>query len=307
MLTRAMLCYNQAETMKISKKVKALLSLCILTLSVGFVVYFFIKHPTVFAELKQLRMRTVLILLALDALGLLILAFMLSASLELCSVKIPKKDGLIVTAYTSIINFFGPLQSGPAFRVVYLKKRHDVPVKKYIFTNFIYYGFYAILSAAFLCIHILPWWQTALVLIMVAVLVALVLKNRSAKSGSLTLRAKPLILIGFATLAQIVVQTATYFTELHVINPHISMLQTITYTGAANFALFVSLTPGAIGFRESFLIFSQHLHHINTSTIIAANVIDRAVYVLFLLLLAIPIIGLHAKEKVLKKQRIKEG
>jgi len=71
----------------------------------------------------------------------------------------------------------------------------------------------------------------------------------------------------------------------------------VIYTGAANFALFVSITPGAIGFRESFLLFSQHLHHIDSSTIVAANLIDRSVYIVLLLLLAAGIFGTHAQRR----------
>jgi uncharacterized membrane protein YbhN (UPF0104 family) len=63
-------------------------------------------------------------------------------------------------------------------------------------------------------------------------------------------------------------------------------------------ALFVSLTPGAIGIREAFLTFSQQLHHIDTSTIVAANIIDRAVYLVFLGVLFIFVFSLHARDKL---------
>jgi uncharacterized membrane protein YbhN (UPF0104 family) len=72
----------------------------------------------------------------------------------------------------------------------------------------------------------------------------------------------------------------------------------MVYTGAANLALFVSLTPGAIGFRESFLVFSQHLHHISNSTIVAANILDRAMYLVLLLILALIIFGTHARRQL---------
>ena len=72
----------------------------------------------------------------------------------------------------------------------------------------------------------------------------------------------------------------------------------MTYSGAANFALFVSLTPGAIGFRETFLIFTEHLDRINTATVLSANVIDRSVYIVFLAILFLLAIGINLKKRL---------
>jgi hypothetical protein len=74
-------------------------------------------------------------------------------------------------------------------------------------------------------------------------------------------------------------------------------MQAVVYGGAANFSLFVALTPGAIGFREAFLEFSRQLHHIPTSGILAASVIDRSVYVAFLGLLFLMTVGLHVGDR----------
>jgi uncharacterized membrane protein YbhN (UPF0104 family) len=76
-----------------------------------------------------------------------------------------------------------------------------------------------------------------------------------------------------------------YAIELNQVHPGYSLFQQLAYTATANLALFVSLTPGAIGFRESFLYFTEHLHGIDTNSILLASVIDRAINVLFLVLL----------------------
>jgi uncharacterized membrane protein YbhN (UPF0104 family) len=101
-----------------------------------------------------------------------------------------------------------------------------------------------------------------------------------------------------ATAAQMTVQVVIFYTELRSVDASISFAQALTYTGAANFALFVSLTPGAIGIREAFLVFSQGLHHISSAAIVAANVIDRAVYLMLLGILFILVLSLHAKDKL---------
>jgi uncharacterized membrane protein YbhN (UPF0104 family) len=65
------------------------------------------------------------------------------------------------------------------------------------------------------------------------------------------------------------------------------------------------LTPGAIGFREAFLIFSQNLHHIPNDIIVAANILDRAVYIVFLCLLFLVVLALHAN-KTLQVKKIRQ-
>jgi uncharacterized membrane protein YbhN (UPF0104 family) len=107
--------------------------------------------------------------------------------------------------------------------------------------------------------------------------------------------------LGIATFLQAGLVCLIYYSELRSVAPATRFSQAIIYTGAANLALFVSLTPGAIGFRESFLVFSRHLHHIGNNTIVAANILDRSVYIVFLLILAVFIFGTHAQRSLKTK------
>jgi uncharacterized membrane protein YbhN (UPF0104 family) len=104
--------------------------------------------------------------------------------------------------------------------------------------------------------------------------------------------------IGAAAAMQLATQVAIYAVELHNVGAHASFGQVLSYTGVANFALFAALTPGAIGIREAFLLFSEKLHHISSEAIVAANVVDRGVYLVFLGVLFLLVIGLHAKKKL---------
>ena len=114
-----------------------------------------------------------------------------------------------------------------------------------------------------------------------------------------------LYLIG-ATVMQTIIQIAIYSIELHNSNgsQHIGLNQVITYTGAANLALFVAITPGAIGIRESFLLSTERLHHISSNSIIVANIIDRSVYLIFLMALGVFLLmsSLQVKNKLVFKQ-----
>ena len=222
-------------------------------------------------------------------------------SIRMFKKTVPLQENFLLNAYSSLINFFGPGQSGPGLRGLYLKARHDVRIKDFLFVTLIYYGFYAMLSAFLLFVGSRPWWQTALLVLFVGsgsyVFIKWYEKRSSVNEGP-GFTPKNLIYLFLATVLQMAAQVAIYWTELHSVSPGISMSQVLTYTGAANFALFVALTPGAIGIRESFLFFTGQLHHISNSIIIAANVVDRAIYLVFLGILFLFVLGLHAKDKL---------
>ena len=209
-----------------------------------------------------------------------------SATLRLCGIKLNKQNNLLLNAYTTVINFFGPLQSGPAFRAVYLKKRYNLSLKKYAAATLFYYFFFALISAVFLFSGVFKWWIVPIVLIFALILFTSH-KNPYVQKKIEGLNIQYWYFLAFATFVQLAIVATIYFIELHTLSHGtVSVSQAIIYTGAANFALFVSITPGAIGFREAFLAFSRNLHHIGGGLIISANILDRAMYLLLLLFLA---------------------
>ena len=271
------------------KRVRSVAAIVVLVLTVAVFTVYFIQHPRTFSALSSVPLPTIVLLFGLYALFIGTLVWIQRATLRLCNITLGRKESALVVMYSSVINFFGPLQSGPAFRAAYLKSRHNLNLKKYGLATLLYYGFYALFSGLLLLSFIFGWWVAVVgVLAFVATpLIVLIPRFRGLDLGASRQ-------LGLATLAQAVVQSAIYYTELHSLMPHVTYVQSLIYTGAANFALFVSLTPGAIGFRESFLLATQRLHDISNATIATASVIDRSVYIVLLIVLALIIFGLHA-------------
>lgn len=297
------LCYD--DGMNLKKRLKTILAVVILAVTIGLFLNYASNHPEILRKLGDTNPLLLAALVALYGIWFLALVLVMRVSLRMLNKTIGRQENLLLNAYSSLLNFFGPGQSGPAMRGLYLYKRHRVRVKDYIFTTLVYYGFYAIISALFLCIGSRPWWQTALFVLAAGsgsfVLIRWYAKRSNVQNGP----GFTLINFGWmfaATLLQLVAQFFIYFIELSSVQSGISVAQVLTYTGAANFALFVALTPGAIGIREGFLIFSQNLHHLGNTAIIAANVIDRAAYLFFLGLLFVLVLSLHAKDKLKWRQ-----
>lgn len=277
---------------------RSIAAILILLITIAAFSNYFATHPQVRHLLRTTSPVLLLSLLGLYTLFVGTMALVNSATLRLCDTRLVAQESLLLTMYSSVINFFGPLQSGPAFRAIYLKKMHRTNLKNYGSASLIYYGFYAFFSGLFLISGILGWWL--LPLSSVGIIFAVVVFK---SQFSLAIRLRKLNLsnwyyLAIATFLQVSVQAIIYYVELRSIVPGIHVGQVIIYTGAANFALFVSLTPGAIGFRESFLVFSEKLHHVSSNAIVVANTIDRAVYVSLLLILAIAIFTTHAQKKL---------
>lgn len=284
------------------KKLRMVLGPIIVVATIAAFAYYLKTHPETVNQIRSLPPALIAVLLLLYGGFLLSLLILTVGSLKVYGKRMNQQENVLFNAYSLLVNFFGPGQSGPAFRGVYLKKKHDLGYKKYLFVTLIFYAFYAILSALMMFVGTRPWWQTVLLMVGVAVASGLVLrlyKKRSSQAagGGMFTPANLSLILG-ATVLQLAVLATAYFIELNNVGANASFGQVLAYTGVSNFALFVALTPGAIGIREAFLIFSQNLHGIDSSTIVAANVIDRSVYLLFLGILFLVVIGTHANRKL---------
>ncbi|HSW37104.1 MAG TPA: lysylphosphatidylglycerol synthase domain-containing protein [Candidatus Saccharimonadales bacterium] len=282
-----------------SKTWKSFAAIAVIVITVTAFIYFFVNHPAARRQLANLNPLILLVLLLLYGIFLVSLVMMLQATLSLCGINLKKGESFLLSAYSAIVNFFGPLQSGPGFRAVYLKKKHGIDLKKYALATLLYYGLFAGFSGLFLVSGLVGWaWLGILAVAGLAVAVFVLRSNLKSLRRFQSLNLKSVYRLALATLAQLSINAVIYFVELRAISPGIHFSQAVIYSGAANFALFVSITPGAIGFRESFLLLSSRLHHIDKVTVLNASLIDRGVYVIFLALLFIVVLSLHAKDRL---------
>jgi uncharacterized membrane protein YbhN (UPF0104 family) len=285
------------------KRLKQFAAVAVLIATAGLFTHFFMQHPLYWQQLRHVSPWTILWVILLNLLMLVVLVGICSATVGLSGKRIGLRDNFLLTSYSSIINFFGPLQSGPGVRGVYLKTKYGVRLRDYTLATLLYLGLFTAFSAFFLLVGTRPWWQTLVALCLVAGFSKFVyrqfkMRDKKAAESHFALRAEPLAVLAILAFIQVLITIAWYFLELRAVNSHISLHQAMSYSGAANFALFVSITPDAIGIREAFLAFTQHIHHVSTGNIISANLIDRAAYVLFLAMLFIVVLLTHAKARL---------
>ena len=279
----------------------------ILALTIVGAVYYLVKHRSLLTQLGHISPWVIVVVFLLYVVLFGVLMLILDATLKLCRIKLNKQENVLLNAYTLIINnFFIIGQNGPIFRGYYLKTRHNLKVRNYAAVTLLYFLIYGIISVFFISLGSQAWWLTTLLgMVMVGTAVGLIklyVRRKKFKAQELSVTTKGLVYLMVVTALQVVVQAIIYGVELHN-SGHIrvNISQIITYTGTANLALFVALTPGAIGIRESFLILSERLNHVTSGMIVVANVIDRSVYLAFLLVLLVITLSIHAKDKLTVK------
>lgn len=270
---------------------KKQISIAILLLVFGFFIMYIIKNPSIIESIKKASLLSIFVIFIIYAIFLFANYLLIKISV-LPFIKNPDNTELfLVSIYSTLVNFFGPLQSGPGYRAVYFKSKHGIRIAQYAKITLLYYTFF--MTFSILMLFIGSVYVLALLLCMIIFGVVVYKKGvfLGFDSGIVSK-------ISLLAIIQLFLGVILFFSELYFIGAHPSLESSISYTGAANLSVFVGITPGAIGIREAFLVLSQSLHGISSDQIIAANVLDRSVYFLFLIVLFFLSSGLHIKQKL---------
>ncbi len=269
-------------------------------------------HPEITLTLKKTPIFTIVVIVLMYAGSISCLAFLLHVMLQLHGKSLSSSEYLLLTSYSSLSNFFGLGQSGPGVRAAYLKAKHAFPIRHFLFGTYIYSAWLIVFSGTMLISAWFSWWQSCLyAAIIIAICALLDLFVTGAKKIPLALPncksrlVRMIFMTGVGTALQVGFVTTAYFVELHTVDSNITINQAISFTGAANFSLFVSITPGAIGIREAFLFMSQNIHGVSTETIATASALDRAVYFVVLALLGLLVLFTHAGQRFRQSGEVK--
>lgn len=267
-------------------------------------IWFARSHPEILLNLKRTPALTIVVIVFMYAGSISCLAFVLHAMLQLYGKRLSNSEYFLLISYSSLSNFFGVGQSGPGVRAVYLKTKHDFPVSHFLFGTYIYFAWLILFSSMMLIAPRFPWWQTCVSSVVTAAVCAILILfvARAKKSLFVPSDCKPrlvrmILMTGIGTALQVSFIATAYYAELCTVDPHATLSQAISFTGAANFSLFASITPGAIGIREALLFFSQDIHGVSAETIATASALDRAVYLVVLALLGLLVLFTHAGQK----------
>jgi Uncharacterised protein family (UPF0104). len=110
-------------------KLRTILGPAIVLVTVAAFVYYLKTHPETVDQIRSLPPLLILVLLGLYIVVFTALLILNIGQLMTYGKRMGWQENALFNAYSMLINFFGPGQSGPAFRGVYLKKKHDLGYK----------------------------------------------------------------------------------------------------------------------------------------------------------------------------------
>lgn len=282
---------QKERLIKVFNKSRRYLGFAIILLTVLVFTWYLKAHPDTLEPLRATPLYLIPLLLVLYGLFLVTNFLITAITISISGKTYPLKDSFMLTIYSTLVNFFGPLQSGPGFRVVYLKKKIGLSIKSYTLVTALYYIAFLVISIFMMLGATYPLFTVSGILIFAAIVIFIFRKR------NLLSLFRSFAIISLVTLIQLLIIALIYYLQLQATGYAPSIASALAYAGSANLALFVAFTPGAIGVRESFILFSQSIHNIPTDHIIAASLLDRAVYVLFLGILFIVSSGMHMDKK----------
>jgi len=299
---------NRALTLLKDRRVRAALVIVIVGATLAIFGYYLATHPDIVPLILSIH-PAALALMALAYIGTIVAnAVVLGASLRMIGKQVSFGENLSLTGYSSVVNFFGPLQSGPGFRAAYLKARHGLGIGKFFYATAVFYGFFALINTFIIVIAMIVRAPNNLAPLLaigfaLAIVASLLLVYRLVPRARRIMQAvrfsdPNLWFIALGAFSLSLCTAAAYYVEILHVDTSVNFVQTIVYAAAANLALFVSLTPGAIGFRESFLLLTQQLHGIPSDVVLAASIIDRAFYVVFLLAMFLLLLAFGVRTKL---------
>lgn len=283
--------------------------------------WYFFGHLDSFRPLLDISALALILVALAKFVNHLINGVFMKLTIEVFTKKMNLLESIYVAILSAIGNFFGPLLGGTTIRAVYLKKKHNLTYSHFTSTLA---GYYLILFAVNNVLAIIALLaldgsgqRNGLLLFFGAWLVFLIglMFARLPERGKLRrldnhkiakwfwsalyeievgwhrLLKTPMMLpkLCVLALAGFAVTYLTALVEFRAIGVPISAAALGLYTVISISSMLISLTPGAIGIRESLLLLTSSVMGVSNTQILQVSVIDRGAsfLVLFILYLVI--------------------
>lgn len=293
---------------KTFKDIKLLTRVLFLIFFILIFLNYFLENRDQFSVILQAPWHDVVLITLLQLVVIITNTLMIIKLLVPFRVAISIREAFDLIIRSSAINFFGFLQGGTGYRAYYLNKKYKLKYKKFMLLFMANYIIIYFVSSALGLLGILLSANTldlsgqiVVIFFISIILVLLILlfmdhkwvkpKNRFflklksvlAAWNDITRSKKLLLTLLILAFLQYLSMVYLFKIELDAINQPINWFSAMGFAGVANFSLLIALTPGAIGFRESLLLFSKDALGITNEAIIISSTIDRLIYFFLLL------------------------
>lgn len=287
-------------------------------------IYYYLNNKESFAKLQQIHPAILLLIIVLQFGVIVTNILFYKYSLSFFGARIELKDNYKVIVRSSLINFFGFLQGGTGYRAFFAKRYFNINYKKFSLlfavNTILVFAVSGLMGLIGVSARILSsgWNESNLIVFAFFLLtlsgIVLVLSVRErysilqfhafarlreiVKQWHTLVSYRSFVLRLFVVaVCQFVIMTIVYGMELATLGYNPDLFGLLIYTAVANFSLLVALTPSAIGIREGLLIFSQNSLGVSTEAVVLAGTMDRAVYFILLVIMAVSLYVLRIRPR----------
>lgn len=293
-----------------SKLVKALLSLVFIVL---FVLYY-INNPEAVTELRNYSVATILLGAILTFVSITVNGLFLKLVIDKLAKNISIAESVYTSLISTLANYVLPFRGGMGVRAVYLKHRFDFKYKDFIATL---YGNYIVVFMANSGVALVALmlffirdgvFSPSLILVMTGILIfsislasprirldSLVLnlldKTRLPIARKISLKVGRVLqgwkiivqdrnlLYKIIVLAIINVSTriSLFYLLFQALGLQLSFPQIILFTVISNLSIFIAVTPGALGVRETLLLVYSNFLMVTNQHILNVSLGERAI------------------------------
>lgn len=293
-----------------NSKYRKYLSLAILIISIAVFAVYFAKHIEDFKPLLHINV-FYLVLLALANVGSLFLNGMFIKIILVPFKKfISMSESFYVSLISSVGNYFAPAGTGLGFRAVYLKRRHGLGYGDFMATvagNYVLV-FLVTSLAGLMALGLMhhqtghAYWVLATIfaglfvidLMLISVKVAKFFARQLQKLKFADFIARTLLKIieGWTLIVgdkrligRLLGLTAigfpllliTIYLVLSSLHLHVAFSGLLLLAALSSLSIFINVTPGNIGIKETVLIFSSQAIGLSTPQVLSYSLIDRGV------------------------------
>jgi|DEB0MinimDraft_4_1074332.scaffolds.fasta_scaffold18098_3 uncharacterized membrane protein YbhN (UPF0104 family) len=278
-----------------------------ISLIAGFLAYIYSQVKDS-GYLEKLSLNTILIILTIKFIILIINSYFNIELLKIFDVRLKFFEAVYLSSITFLGNLFLPGRSGGAFRLVYLNKVHKLE-KSILVSQFTYFFVVSIFINSFFLICCLVYFYlnvndlniifSLLILSMfIASYSLLFLRFKESKSNHKNKLVRYFYevknswqLIVTNKKSQNKLLTLSLITILLLFIENMLMLRMILditdfssvlfYNSSSTLGSLIGITPGSLGLKESFILFSSDFINIGVGEILSIALVDRVLLIIF--------------------------
>ena len=286
---------------RVKKIYHTTLILLSIVLIVGVVLY--IKQsPITLRQLKNLHPGYMLLLIALHALGFILLGFTQVLPLKKHNIEIKASEWYGLSVVAELFNMILPANGGTGVRMMYMKDKKNLPIRQFLSMNF------AVILTGFTMLGIFGslYFQYVLnkndevfrllyslfVALALSGILLLVFSEITGKLFKIKRKYSPKIYLFDTTFALKATLVWFAFFALYPVKIYLSFLAIGVHIGASEsfeislillVASFFQVLPGNLGVKELITAYISSHYGINFETALLASLVDRGVLLVFLL------------------------